>query len=69
MFQFLFRLIVLQQTLTSLANGRLLDKAKFATRIVHAGCEYEHSGSANPVIPPISLASTFVQSTPGNVSD
>jgi|EP01040_Poterioochromonas_malhamensis_P009971 cystathionine gamma-lyase len=44
-------------------NGGFLGDKKFATRVVHAGCEAEHN--ANSVVPQISLSTTFVQSYPG----
>jgi cystathionine gamma-lyase len=49
----------------NLVNAGFLGDKKFATRVVHAGCEAEFNGGPNPVIPPISMTTTFVQSYPG----
>ena len=61
----MFLILCLFAQLCLVKSSDFLGNKRFATRIVHAGCETEFSGPARPVIPPISLASTFVQATPG----
>jgi cystathionine gamma-lyase len=58
-----FLLVIVLVSFIASSEASFLGDKKFATRVVHAGCEAEYN--ANSVIPQISLSTTFVQSYPG----